>query len=87
MKQAAVGKRKENKISLSDEALKLLESNRKSPEESYSDIVIRTIKSEDTVKPVKNPIRMSDAGFQSLVRREIEEAKQVGKDYYEGGEW
>lgn len=87
MKQAAVRKSKENKISLSDEALKLLESKRKSPAESYSDIVIRTIKSEDTVKPVKNPIRISDAGLQSMIREEIDDAKKIGEDYSGGYEW
>ncbi len=74
------------KISLSKEALKMLEEKRKSPEESYSDILIRAL-NKSTPAKAKKEIHMSDAGFQSLVRREIEEAKQMGEDYYEGGEW
>ena len=58
-----------------------------SGEPAYHPVEVPGRLREDIIKPVKNPIRMSDAGFQSLVRREIEEAKQVGKDYYEGGEW
>ncbi len=74
------------KVPLSKDALNMLEEKRKSPDESYSDILIRVLKSSAPAN-AKKEMHMSDAGFQSLVRREIEEARQMGKDYYEGGEW
>ena len=71
------------KISLSNEALDLLESKRKSSEESYSDIVIRVIKNQKA----KRRIRISDAGLQSMIREEIDDAKKIGEDYSGGYEW
>ncbi len=82
MKQIAI-----KKVPLSKDALNLLESKRSSPEESYSDIILRAIKSENTAKPTKNKIRISDAGLQSMIRQEVEDAKKMGENYGGGYEW
>ena len=74
------------KVSLSTEALRILESKRISPKESYSDIVLRAVREQET--PTNMPkMRMSDARLQSLIREGTEEAAEHGAACYEGEHW
>lgn len=74
------------KVSLSTEALRILESKRVSPEESYSDIVLRAVREQETPSK-RSKIRVSGAPLRSLIREGTEEAAELGAACYEGEHW
>jgi hypothetical protein len=73
-------------VPLSKEALNMLEARRKNQAESYSDILVRALK-DNTPAKAKKKIRMSEAGFRSLVRQDAEDFKELGDGYSGGYEW